>query len=296
MQEKSPGRMNLAFVPVIFLCYPLYKNYATIYAHIYHNQNNGGSMYKKYFAWSFDDGLEQDKRIIKILKRYGMGATFHLNSGLLGEKNYIGRIGNLGMHEVSSEEYEAKKHHLLPSVPHFRIPEDELKEVYAGFEIASHTISHVNLARCSEEERLHQIKDDAADLSELFGQEVTGFAFPYGAGAKESRNALEQAGIRYARLVMSSPTFRFPDDPLAMPMTCWHISPKALQLIDQFIQKEPEEDDLFFLMFAHGYEFDFGTKESSWTKFDQICRTVSAQKDIICCSIGDAFRHHENKE
>ena len=27
-------------------------------------------MGKKYFAWSFDDGLEQDKKIIEILKEY----------------------------------------------------------------------------------------------------------------------------------------------------------------------------------------------------------------------------------
>lgn len=25
-------------------------------------------MYQKYFAWSFDDGLEQDRRIVKTLK------------------------------------------------------------------------------------------------------------------------------------------------------------------------------------------------------------------------------------
>lgn len=28
-------------------------------------------MGKKYFAWSFDDGLEQDKKIIEILREYG---------------------------------------------------------------------------------------------------------------------------------------------------------------------------------------------------------------------------------
>ena len=54
-------------------------------------------MYRKYFVWSFDDGFEQDKRIIRILKQYGMGATFNLNSGMYGEKTWEGRIGNLGI-------------------------------------------------------------------------------------------------------------------------------------------------------------------------------------------------------
>ena len=43
-------------------------------------------------------------------------------------------------------------------------------------------------------------------------------------------------------------------------------------------------------MFAHGYEFDFGTKESNREKLEAICSLVSGRPDVICCSIGDAFR------
>lgn len=52
------------------------------------------------------------------------------------------------------------------------------------------------------------------------------------------------------------------------------------------------EEDLFFLMFAHGYEFDFGTKESNWDKFRRICEAVASRDDVIACSIGEAFRLH----
>ena len=38
---------------------------------------------------------------------------------------------------------------------------------------------------------------------------------------------------------------------------------------------DTEYEDAFFLMFAHGYEFDFGTRESSWDKFRLICETVA---------------------
>ena len=40
-------------------------------------------MGKKYFTLSFDDGLEQDKRIIALMKQYGLKGTFNLNSLLL---------------------------------------------------------------------------------------------------------------------------------------------------------------------------------------------------------------------
>ena len=36
-------------------------------------------------TYDFDDGIEQDKKIISILKEYGIrGCTFNLNSGLMG--------------------------------------------------------------------------------------------------------------------------------------------------------------------------------------------------------------------
>ena len=160
-------------------------------------------MGKKYFAWSFDDGLEQDKKIIGILKQYGLGATFHLNSGLFGDKTWEGRIGNLGMTEIPVDKFDPGKKHLLPYVPHFRIPADEVKQVYEGFEIAAHTCHHVNLARCDESKRREEIAGDVEALSKLFGRPVTGFAYPYGVGAKKTREALEAAGVQYARLPLS---------------------------------------------------------------------------------------------
>ncbi len=248
-------------------------------------------MGKKYFAWSFDDGLEQDKKIIEILKEYGLGATFHLNSGLFGDKTYEGRIGNLGMTETPAASFDPGARHLLPYVPHFRIPADEVRQVYEGFEIASHTCGHVNLAKCTEDARRSEIAEDVKALSETFGQTVTGFAYPYGVGAKQSRAALQAAGVQYARLATSKPGFRFPDDPLQMPLSCWHISGKTFERLDSFFRMEAAEDR-FFLMFAHGYEFDFGTKESSWDKFRRICEAVASQDDVIACSIGEALRLH----
>lgn len=250
-------------------------------------------MYRKYFVWSFDDGLEQDKRIIRILKQYGMGATFNLNSGMYGEKTWEGRIGNLGIKEVPYDTFDPHKRHLLKYAPHFRIPAEEVREVYAGYEIASHTLNHKNLKKCSEEELRHQILEDVKNLEQTFGQQITGFAYPYGMSSDTCVPVLKEAGIRYARTVGSTHDFRFPEDPYHLPMTCWHISKKVFSELERFYEAKAEEDDLLFLMFAHGYEFDFGTKESNWYKFDRICRSVAEHSDIICCSTADAFAAHE---
>ncbi|MCR4869673.1 MAG: polysaccharide deacetylase family protein [Atopobiaceae bacterium] len=249
-------------------------------------------MGRKYFAWSFDDGLEQDKRIIEVLKQYGFGATFHLNSGLFGDRTYEGRIGNLGFTEKPAASFNPAARHLVPYAEHFRIPEDEICQVYEGFEIAAHGRMHVNLARCSDEVRVSEICDDVIALSELIGRPVEGFAYPYGVGAKKCREVLEKLDVCYARSIKSNAGFRFPDDPLDMPMSCWHVSPKAFDRLGSFFAADPADDDLFFLMFAHGYEFDFNTTESNWDKFRRICEAVAEHDDVTCCSIGEAFRLH----
>ena len=48
---------------------------------------------KKAVTFSYDDGVMQDIRLIEIFNRYGLRATFNLNSGLLGGKNTLIRGG-----------------------------------------------------------------------------------------------------------------------------------------------------------------------------------------------------------
>ena len=39
---------------------------------------------KKAVTFSFDDGVTQDIRVVEILNKYGLKATFNVNSSLLG--------------------------------------------------------------------------------------------------------------------------------------------------------------------------------------------------------------------
>ena len=47
----------------------------------------------KAVTFSYDDGVTQDKRLIEIFNKYGLKATFNLNSGLLGGTNTLVRGG-----------------------------------------------------------------------------------------------------------------------------------------------------------------------------------------------------------
>ena len=224
-------------------------------------------MPRKYFVWSFDDGVVQDRQIVQILHEFGLAATFHLNSGLFGAKTFIGPP---------------------PAVPHERLEAAEAKELYDGFEIAAHTCTHRDLSACSAEDRRREIADDVAALSRLFDREITGFAYPYGRGAEESRDALIAAGVRYARTVESAPDFRLPADPLRLPITCRQNDPAIFDRMEAFFCSEAEEDQLF-LAFAHGYEFDYGTEHSNWDRFRRICETAAKQPNLTFCSLRDIF-------
>ena len=39
-------------------------------------------MYQKAVTFSYDDGIEQDRRLVEIFNRYGMKCTFNLNTGI----------------------------------------------------------------------------------------------------------------------------------------------------------------------------------------------------------------------
>ena len=47
--------------------------------------------WKKAVTFSYDDGVTQDRRLIKLFNKYGLKATFNLNSELLGKDGYLMR-------------------------------------------------------------------------------------------------------------------------------------------------------------------------------------------------------------
>ena len=73
----------------------------------------------KAITFSYDDGAVQDIRLIELLNRYGLKATFNLNSGLLGGYN--------------------------------RVPQQDVAALYAGHEIAAHTLTHPDLLKLGDE-------------------------------------------------------------------------------------------------------------------------------------------------
>lgn len=246
--------------------------------------------HKKYFTLSFDDGIEQDKKLIELLKQYGLPCTFNLNGGLLGEKNYVAYAGEIGFMNLPPQ---AKiRRSLFKTVNQYRIPADEIAQVYAGFEIAAHAFMHEPFKGASAEKINESLDKDREVLSRLTNQPITGFAYPGGFSSEIAGKCLVEKGFLFGREAFTSDSFAWPADPFRYKPTCSHKSKNVFELIDKFLDAEAENEDLLFMMWGHSYEFDYGTENSSLEHMERVFEKISGRSDIVYCTNSFAFADH----
>lgn len=211
---------------------------------------------------SMDDGVLQDKRFIKLLNRYGLKATFNINSELLGNSNTVWFQERI-------------------SVAHCKFRPEEVRSVYEGHEIAGHTLKHPRLTKLEDDEVIRQVEEDRLRLSELAGYEVVGFAYPCGGVNYDSRVSeliRSHTGAKYARTIASNQSFDLQDNLFEFKPTCHMIRfDDAFARAEEFLDLTPETPKLFYI-WGHSYEFDI---EDTWDKVEELFRLISARNDIF---------------
>lgn len=216
---------------------------------------------KKALTFSYDDGVTQDIRMIEILNKYGLKGTFNLNSELLGLSGSLIRNG--------------------VSVRHDKVRPEEVRSVYAGHEIAAHTLTHPFLPRTEDAEVIRQAEEDRKNLSRLCGYEVVGLAYP-GGGINHDRRVEDlirnETNLRYARTTDASGQFALQSDLFAFMPTVYHIdTDEMFSLGERFLAYHGEEPALFYV-WGHSYEFDAW---SFWDRFEEFCAMMSGKEDIF---------------
>jgi peptidoglycan/xylan/chitin deacetylase (PgdA/CDA1 family) len=212
----------------------------------------------KAVTFSFDDGVQQDKRLMEIFDKYGLKATFNFNSG---------RFGVQGTWE---------------GVDHTKFKAEEMVEVYKGHEIAGHSVSHPTLPQIEDDEKvIYEVEHDRRTLSEVMGYEVVGFAYPNGGVNNDDRvEALirNNTGVKYARTITSSYSFDMPTNLLRYNPTIGATNyDKLFELADEFIALAPDTPKLFYI-WGHSYSFDV---DGSWDRFEEFCKKISGHDDIF---------------
>lgn len=219
--------------------------------------------YRKAFVLSYDDGVYQDIRLVEMLNQYGLKCTFNLNTGMM-EPPYVWEADGVRIE---------------------RMPAEMLPELYRGHEVASHTLHHCDLTQLSDGEVFDEVRDDRHALEKIFGNNVTGFAYPYGNTDKRVKFLLQQCGVRYARGVRSTHTFDMPEDVLEISPTCRHKEDEIFDLAKEFIALQPDSPKLF-LLWGHSYEFDM---QRGWERFERFCDLIAGHDDIFYATTAQAL-------
>lgn len=215
----------------------------------------------KAVTFSYDDGVTQDKRLIELLNKYNLKGTFNLNSETLGMKGELIREG--------------------VRVDHIKFRPEEVRSVYAGHEIAVHTLTHPFLTALPEEEVIRQVEQDRINLTGLAGYEVVGMAYP-GGGINFSVPVAEiirkKTGVKYARTTRSVYTFDLPSNPWTLHPSVSHLDYEGMEkLALDFLSLEPETPALFYI-WGHSYEFDI---HDTWAQFEDFLKLISGKDDIF---------------
>ena len=143
---------------------------------------------------SYDDGCRSDIRFSREIGRYGLRATFNLNSGLIAEQ---------------------------PG--EWRLTEEEIREylLRPGYEIAVHGEYHRSTGALRPLEGIREVLGCRLSLEQRFGGLVRGMAYPNagitqlseGVTYPEIRQYLRELGIVYARtLGGDNDRFELPND------------------------------------------------------------------------------------
>ena len=202
----------------------------------------------KALTMSYDDGKTQDVRLLSIFNQYGIKGTFHINSGLFQDPK--------------------------------RIRPEEIKALYAGHEVACHTVTHPTIARCPLPEVAHEVLEDRKALEALVGYPVRGLSYPNGSVSKEIEELLPMCGIRYSRVVGSTDGFALPENPYRWQATCHH-NHNLLALGEQFLSLHKRQYLYLMYVWGHSYEFD---DRDNWGLMEDFCRMMGGQEDIWYCT------------
>ena len=125
---------------------------------------------RKALTLSYDDGVEQDVRLIDILDQYGIRATFNLNSGCWAPEGVTYPKGQI----------------------HRRMSKSQVEKVYANpnHEVAAHCLTHASLTELSPAEIAWEVLADRKNLEEMFGGLIRGLAYPFGTFSAKVVDAL----------------------------------------------------------------------------------------------------------
>lgn len=217
---------------------------------------------QKAVTFSYDDGVKSDIRLAEIFDKYGVKATFNINSRLTG-----------GNHLTD----DGVKEHILKS----------------GHEVAVHGAFHLAPGKLRPVEGIREFLACRLELEEKFDMIIRGCAYPNsgitqidnGNSYEKIREWMSDIGIVYARtLGGDNNSFAIPNDWLAWMPTAHHENPEVFNYIDEFVNIKNDTSvysdrrySRLFYLWGHSFEFD---RNNNWDRIEKICEKISGHDDM----------------
>ncbi|MCH5266810.1 MAG: polysaccharide deacetylase family protein [Lachnospiraceae bacterium] len=211
--------------------------------------------YEKAVTFSFDDGVAQDMQLVELFNRYGVKATFNLNTGI----------------QSPESRFE------IEGVPIHRMEQEGLDKLYAGHEIALHGLTHASPSELTVRQYEEEFLQDARNIEKLYGKYPVGMAYAYGDAPDAVVEYLRSIDIYYGRTVESSYGFSLPKDLMRLAPTCHQNDERVFALAEEFLERQSEEPMLFYV-WGHSYEFDV---HHTWEHMEKLLQIISGKSDVF---------------
>jgi peptidoglycan/xylan/chitin deacetylase (PgdA/CDA1 family) len=128
---------------------------------------NGQNPVDVFFTTSWDDGNNLDLRLVDLLKKYELSATFYIPA-------------NLSPKTLTST---------------------QIRDISSEFDIGAHTMTHVRLVDCSDEKAAAEITASKMFIESITGKVCESFCFPEGKFVLKHVEMVKKAGFRGCRSV-----------------------------------------------------------------------------------------------
>lgn len=219
-------------------------------------------------TFSYDDGVEQDARIIALLQNHGMKGTFNISGDMFWPENTPYPEGKISR----------------------RIPESRLREIYLNetSEIAIHGFRHMRMACFPKGAAAYEIVEDRKKLEHLTGTLITGGAYAHGSYNEEAIRALDACGVEYCRTIKNTHNFLLPENWLAWHPTCHHNDPQLMALAEDFLTRAVKVTPQVFYLWGHGYEFD---KDNNWEVLERFVHRMAGHSNVWYATNGEICRY-----
>ncbi len=211
----------------------------------------------------WDDGDVDDIRLVEILRKHGAKATFNICPGGCKSERRVA-------HKFKGE-YDV-----------YRLALDEMPQVYEGFCMAGHTMTHPCLDEIDPAVALAELVECKTYIEQHFGQKDCGMAYPCGRYNDAVKELVREAGYLYSRTVGNIDLRLNTDDPMALHTHCHFL---AANFWDKYEAVKAIDGDFYFW----GHTFELMNDDARWQELDSMIGRLTDDPATEWIDVRDLF-------